>query len=189
MSNNGRKIEEEYKVVLESSPDCIKLMDVSGDLLYINPAGIEEHALGSLKEALKRGKKALKEDIIEEDADKFEDAFEKAKNGQASSVEIRHNEGSNRDVCIETMSPVMDEKRNVIAVFGISRDISYLKKAEKELMRSKEKLENVVEERTRELKEKIAELERINEVMTGRELRMIELKDEIRKLKEKYREE
>ncbi|MDD5144587.1 MAG: hypothetical protein PHW72_00405 [Candidatus Pacebacteria bacterium] len=44
-------------------------------------------------------------------------------------------------------------------------------------------LEAQVEERTRELEEKIDELERFNKLAVGRELRMINLKEEIRKLK------
>jgi flavodoxin len=44
-------------------------------------------------------------------------------------------------------------------------------------------LESKVEERTSELKEKIKELERFNRVAVGRELKMIELKKEIEKLK------
>jgi len=45
-------------------------------------------------------------------------------------------------------------------------------------------LEEQVEERTAELKEKINELQKINNLMVGRELKMAELKVEIRELKE-----
>ncbi|MDH4330226.1 MAG: PAS domain S-box protein [Candidatus Moranbacteria bacterium] len=182
MSNGNRKIEEEYRVLAESSPDCIKLIDVEGDLLYINPAGLKEHGLKSLEDAKKKNWR-IANDISKEDVSKFEKAFEKAKKGEINTIEIRHNDKSNRDVCLETMAPVKDENGKVIAVFGVSRDISSIKKSENELIKSKKELENIVEERTSELKEKISELERINEVMTGRELRMIELKDEILRLK------
>ena len=45
-------------------------------------------------------------------------------------------------------------------------------------------LEEQVEKRTAELKEKIDELQRINNLMVGRELKMAELKTEIKGLKE-----
>jgi len=45
-------------------------------------------------------------------------------------------------------------------------------------------LEGKVQERTRELEEKVKQLERFQKLAVGRELRMLELKDEIRALEE-----
>ena len=53
-------------------------------------------------------------------------------------------------------------------------------KARVELERTKKELENA----NLELKERIEELERFNKVTVGREIRMAELKDEIRNLRE-----
>lgn len=50
----------------------------------------------------------------------------------------------------------------------------------------KRALETRVEERTRELREKANEFERINKFMIGREIKMSELKDEITKLKAEH---
>ena len=55
----------------------------------------------------------------------------------------------------------------------------------KELEAARADLEQQVEKRTRELEKRMKDLERINEVMVGREERMIELKQENKKLKEK----
>ncbi len=44
-------------------------------------------------------------------------------------------------------------------------------------------LEDKVAERTQELAEQVAELERMNRMMVGRELKMVELKKEIAALK------
>ncbi len=51
------------------------------------------------------------------------------------------------------------------------------------LQEEKASLEEGVEERTRELQKKIEELERFQKAAVGRELKMIELKKEIKKLK------
>lgn len=45
-------------------------------------------------------------------------------------------------------------------------------------------LEGQIQERTRELEEKVDELERMNKLMVGRELKMTEMKQEIQKLRE-----
>lgn len=52
----------------------------------------------------------------------------------------------------------------------------------KELQELAESLEHKVEKRTKELKERISELERIHRLTVDRELKMIELKEQIAKL-------
>lgn len=54
----------------------------------------------------------------------------------------------------------------------------------RELQELTEKLEGQVQGRTKELQDKITELERFSRLAVGRELKMIELKKEIKKLKE-----
>lgn len=53
-----------------------------------------------------------------------------------------------------------------------------------ELKKLQEGLEEKVKERTKELQERIDELERLHKLTVGREIKMIELKEEIKKLKE-----
>jgi len=54
----------------------------------------------------------------------------------------------------------------------------------RELKELAEGLEGKVERRTKEIQEKMADLERFQRLAVGRELKMIELKEEIKKLKE-----
>ncbi len=56
-----------------------------------------------------------------------------------------------------------------------------------ELRELTQNLEEQVKERTKELQEKIEESQKMIKLMVGRELRMVELKKEIQKLKEKLR--
>jgi len=172
-------INEKFKVLTETSPDCIKLFDVNGKLLYINPGGLREHNLKNLDEAINKDWLAI-ETIVEEDRDGFSKALREAINGKVSTIEIRHTkEGSVREVCLETIAPVKDGSGKIIGIFGVSRDISELKKIENELNEVKEGLEEKVNERTKELNIKLEELEKTNKIIIGRELRMIELKNKI----------
>jgi len=57
----------------------------------------------------------------------------------------------------------------------------------KELKELSEGLERQVEKRTEELRGKIQELERLNKLGVGRELRMISLKEEIKKLEKELK--
>ncbi|MCK5231801.1 MAG: hypothetical protein KAR13_16135, partial [Desulfobulbaceae bacterium] len=65
---------------------------------------------------------------------------------------------------------------------ALKTEISERKKAEEKLEKHREHLEELVKERTSELKEKNTELERMNEVFTGREFRVKELRDRVKEL-------
>jgi len=61
-------------------------------------------------------------------------------------------------------------------------DITERKQAEAELEKYKKHLEALVKERTKELEEKVAELEHMNDLFVGRELRINELKERVKEL-------
>ena len=66
-------------------------------------------------------------------------------------------------------------------LISVHRDITERKQAETELQHHKENLEKLVNERTKELEKKNAELERFNRLFVGREFRIKELKDKLKK--------
>ena len=68
---------------------------------------------------------------------------------------------------------------------AIILDITERKKIEDEVRRLNEELEERVAARTAELEKKTRDLEKFNMLFVDRELRMVELKEEIKKLKEK----
>lgn len=84
---------------------------------------------------------------------------------------IRHKIGTLTDV-LYNASVYKDSHGNVVGVFAVARDVTAQKKAEEEL----------IEQRKKDL-QRLAELEKFNKVTIGRELRMIELKNEIEELK------
>ena len=69
-----------------------------------------------------------------------------------------------------------------LCLLSIIRDVTERKKIERELEKHRLHLEELVNERTAELKTKIDEIERMNSLFVDRELRMVELKEKIREL-------
>ena len=67
---------------------------------------------------------------------------------------------------------------------AIISDITERKQTEKELEAHRDHLEKLVEKRTTELKEKVMELERMNDLFVGREFRIKELRDRVKELEE-----
>ncbi|HLC87170.1 MAG TPA: PAS domain-containing protein [Candidatus Nanoarchaeia archaeon] len=162
-----KEAEERYKALVVNSPDCIKLFDLDGSIIFINEAGLKEHNLKSLDEA----KKWRAEDsLVPEDKKKFQEAFKGAIKGEASTFELIHTKvGSNRERCLESFVPVRDSSGEIAYIFGVSRDIS-------ELFKTKEASEK-----------KTKELERFANLSVGREKRMIELKKKIKELEEELK--
>jgi PAS domain S-box-containing protein len=151
-----------FSTLAQSSPDCIKLFDVEGKLVFINKGGMEEHGYKDLEES-----QNFLESMVPESQASFKKAFGAALNhGDVVSVEIQHTTGgSNREFCLESVTPVRDANGVITGVLGISRDITLRKKMEEELQ------------------ERISDLEKSNKLMVGRELKMMELKNEIEELK------
>ncbi len=74
--------------------------------------------------------------------------------------------------------------KNFKGTTGTIRDITDRKRAEQEILKLKDSLEVQVAQKTKELDEQNKHLQRFNDAMVDRELRMKELYDENEKLKE-----
>ena len=92
-------------------------------------------------------------------------------------------QGKSKEVPVNVyLAPRKDKEGNVIGYFIGIYDITEFKALQ-------QNLEERVKERTKELQEKLEELEKFRKLTEGRELKMVELKEKIRKLEEKAKVE
>jgi PAS domain S-box-containing protein len=84
-----------------------------------------------------------------------------------------------------SIAPVYNSSGDCTYLVGSVHDITEKKKAEEEIKKLNAELEIRVMERTTELEKANKELEELNDVFVGREMRIIELKEEIERLKSK----
>lgn len=121
-----------------------------------------------------------------ESREKIERAVAEAvERGVSYDLELEMVSAAGKKKWVRTMGiPVMEGER-VKKVRGIFQDITERKRTEEELAKHRGRLEDLVEERTAELAMKIAEVERMNRLFVGRELRMAELKKRIAALERK----
>ncbi len=136
-----QKSESRLKSIMNASPDCIKLLDLKGKAIYLSPCGLKEHNLKHKDLKAWSARKTVHKDSLA----LFDKSFARAKKGETVTFEVKHTaEGANRDWCLLTFSPIRDRQGRIINIFGVSRDITERKKAEKEMVESNKRF-NIVQ--------------------------------------------
>lgn len=173
--------ESRLRTILDTEPECVKLLNKKGELLEMNPAGLAMIEAENLEQVHGH----LMTDLI---VPKYKIAFGRLINevfeGRAGTLEfeIIGLKGSHR--WLETHAvPLKDSAGKIISLLGITRDVTESKKAETKILKLNQELEQRVKERTAELETANKDLEEINDLFVGREARIIELKEELEALK------
>ncbi len=155
--------EQIYKEIIEAFPHVVWVGDAEGKVVFINDSW-ESWTGMSAEEALGFGwASAIHSEDTKSLLEKWENAY---KNGAPYEGECRfvHKDGTIL-YCSFLAKPVFNEQGEIINWVGLDMDVSPMKCVEKELTK------------------KVTELERINDLMIDRELKMMELKKEIKLLK------
>lgn len=153
--------ENKYKMLIDFSPDCIKIFNSENKIEYLSKGGLEEHNFHSEQDAI--GFNWL-DSVVPEQRDgilaKIKESIDEKK---TVSIDVKHlPEFANREWCSVTIKPIFNDDGSIKYFIGISRDIS-------ERKRSEIKLKNYSEEQ-----------KKLNNIMVGRELKMIELKKQLK---------
>lgn len=164
-------------IMIDRIPEAVFLMDAfDGAILNVNAFAIKQYGY-SREEFLRLNATDLDVDTgihvqerLAELTFKKQLIFEtehKTKHGVVFPVEVHSH-------CYES--------EDHITLITICRDITARKKNEQIEKRYKEQLESEVARRTAQLQEKNQELQKLNELFTGRESRIKELRDKLKKL-------
>lgn len=147
-----------YRTIFESEPACVKLLDRDGRLLSMNPAGLEmvgardpEQVLGMPVEAL----------VVPRDRARFRAMHERVFAGESVRLEFEIEGLQGRRLHMESISaPFLDGDGRVLAQLAVTQDITSRRREQAELQAYRERLEDLVAERTRELEASRAEARR-----------------------------
>ncbi len=161
-----RENEERYKSIVENSLDVIVLTQPDGVILYISPSCNEVFGHDPLELAGTKQWIAHADDAKNVNKN-FAEAF-KGKSRKNFEYRIKTKKGETKWIS-HTWSPIF-KNNELNLIVSVIRDINEQKEAEEQL------------------KEKLDELEKFQEITVDRELKMMELKKEINTLCKKFGE-
>lgn len=175
-----RESEEKYRTLIEVSQDAIYLV-FEHKIIYVNPAALKLFGAGKPEQILNKSPlELIHPDFHNIVKDRVKIMVEQDKAAPLNEEKIMRLDGLVRDVEVSASSiPFRGSK----AFQVVLRDITERKEAQLELKKLKDNLEIEVQQKTKELQERIKELERFHDATIDRELRMKELRDEIKRLK------
>ncbi|WP_447977216.1 response regulator [Candidatus Nitrospira bockiana] len=160
--------------LIKHAPDPLFVSDLEANILLANNAASD--LLGIRPDEL--GHEALSRFLSPEDVGQLTAALrEVVKKGITRNVRL-HPRSAAGKVTPTTLNAAAwrDAEGRIIGAIGILRDMTEYERMLRDLQQSKA-----------ELQEKIHDLEKFEEVVVGRELRMIELEKELEQLREKLR--
>jgi len=178
--------EARFRRLAENAKDVIYRMALpDGVYEYISPAAMEQ--FGYAPEEFYASPDLLRKLIHRDWHAYFDTEWEKLLRGEMPpdyEYQIVHKSGKVRWMNQRNILD-RDEENRIVAIEGIVTDVTERKQVEEELRELNAELEHRVTERTKELERRNHELEEMNKVFVGRELRMAELKKRISELEEK----
>jgi len=178
--------EKKYRTIFEQIQDVYYETDFAGTILEISP---------SIK-SLSNGRYQRDELIGKHINDFYTDPEQRevlleelTRSGSVTDFEIslRNRDGSVL-ICSISSRLVSDSENRPEKIVGVMRNITERKKAEDEILRLKDGLEEQVKKKTGELKEKINEMQRFIDATVDRELRMEEMYREMEELRRKLKQ-
>jgi len=137
-----RQSESFQKLILDSSRDCIKVIDLNSKILFVNKGAFK--LMGICNESEVIGKSWLgfwqDENLIV--AGK---ALEAAKNGNVAECTNSIQVGDEIKSWHITLNPIYDEKRNISKVLVVSRDVTAAKQAEVAVIESEKQFRTLAD--------------------------------------------
>lgn len=129
MEASLREREARLKTIIETEPECVKLVDAKGNLLEMNAAGLAMLEAASLQEAQQQ---SLMKFILPSYHDAFRQLHQRVLKGETGMLEfeVLGLKGTRR--WLEThAAPMRNEIGKVTGLLGVTRDITEQKHAEK----------------------------------------------------------
>ncbi|MCD4696149.1 MAG: PAS domain-containing protein [Bacteroidales bacterium] len=180
------KSEKQYRSLINALPQYIYHLDKNLRYVAANKAYCEAY---SVKQEEIEGKTS-KDFFSEKIAGKYMASDRKViETGKVKEYTEKSKSIGNEDKWVQVVKvPMKDNNGNVDGMLGIYWDITQSKKAEQELQKYHDHLEELVKERTKKIEAQKDDLVRFNKLFVGREFRIKELRDKVKELEKRLSE-
>jgi PAS domain S-box-containing protein len=194
--------EERYRSLINNAPVCIHEIDLGGNLMSMNRAGLQ--MVGTENESQIRGLPYLNF-VAQEDRERIGTLLTSAFEGKVSEFEFR---SLGERLFASSFIPLKSAEGSILKLIGITQDITTRKQDEEVLQKARDELEMRIEERTAELENSRVQLraltahlqyiqeeegkriareihDELGQVLTGLNIELSELVSQISKLRNK----
>lgn len=131
------------QTIIENEPECVKLLGPDGTLLMMNRAGLDMIQAETLDDV--RGKPVF-DLIAPEDREAFGNVGKKVFKGGTATLEFDMIGFKGRRLKLETRAvPLRDADDNIIALLGVTRDVTDQRRIEGELKEREERLRAILD--------------------------------------------
>ncbi len=129
------------RAIIQTEPECVKLLSSEGVVLDINPAGASLVDAESPEQMLGT---CIYNVVIEPDKDRYRALTDSVFRGESGTLEFRIESHKGHIRWMETHAvPMRDSAGNIFALLGITRDITARKQAEEDSQRHQSELARV----------------------------------------------
>jgi PAS domain S-box-containing protein len=180
-----RESEERYRAIVETTPECVKLVASDGTLLHMNPPGLKMVGADCAEKVV--GKNVY--DIIAaHDRDRFRAFNEKICRGERGTLEFDIMGLDAVSHRMETHAAPLRMADGRVVQLAVTRDISERARAQEKLRRSEEQLRTIaadlekqVHNRTQQLEQRNAEVLHQSELLRELSNRLLQTQDDERR--------
>lgn len=180
-----KESEEKYRGLVEVSSDAI-FINQRNQITYLNPAALRLFGAKDPEQLIGKSPFTVFDPMYHQAiGQRIGEMFKRETVAPMIEERIVRLDGSVADVEVTATSFKLQGE---LAIQVVLRDVTERKRAERQIVSFNEELEKLVQQRTAELNESIAELEEQTRVFVGREMRIIELKDRVEELEQQIKE-
>jgi two-component system cell cycle sensor histidine kinase/response regulator CckA len=130
------------QTVIEAQPECIKLIDANGALIMMNRAGLSMIQADSLEQVKGR---SIYPFVLPEYRDAYKTITKEIFEGKTGTLTFEMAGIKGRRLWLETHAvPLRNDKDEIIALLGITRNVTERKRAEEEIAEQRRYAENLV---------------------------------------------
>ncbi len=124
------------QAIIESEPECVKLLNADGTLAMMNRAGLDMIQAGSLEQVQDQNLCSM---VAEEYRDAFNDLIARVFRGESGTLTFRMSGLHGRKLWLEThAAPLRNDNDEIIALLGITRNITERKETEDVLKKERD---------------------------------------------------